>query len=54
MGFDTTVCVRSILLRGFDEDCSAFIGEHMKRRQVQDGRLDDGKIRVIYDTVLSS
>lgn len=29
MGFDTTVMVRSILLRGFDQDMAQLIGEHM-------------------------
>ena len=29
MGFDTTVMVRSILLRGFDQDMANMIGEHM-------------------------
>jgi len=29
MGFDTTVMVRSILLRGFDQDMANLIGEHM-------------------------
>ena len=29
LGFDTTVMVRSILLRGFDQDCANMIGEHM-------------------------
>lgn len=28
-GFDTTVMVRSILLRGFDEDMANLIGTHM-------------------------
>ena len=30
MGFDTTVMVRSILLRGFDQDMANLIGEHME------------------------
>lgn len=29
-GFDTTVMVRSILLRGFDQDMANIIGEHME------------------------
>ena len=29
LGFDTTVMVRSILLRGFDQDMANMIGEHM-------------------------
>lgn len=29
-GFDTTVMVRSILLRGFDQDMANMIGEHME------------------------
>lgn len=30
LGYDTTVMVRSILLRGFDQDMATLIGEHMK------------------------
>lgn len=30
LGFDTTVMVRSILLRGFDQDMANLIGEHME------------------------
>lgn len=30
MGFDTTVMVRSILLRGFDQDMANLIGQHME------------------------
>jgi len=57
MGYDTTVCVRSILLRGFDEDCSAFIGQHMRdigvkfkmgASPIKLEKLDDGKIRVTF------
>jgi len=29
LGYDTTVMVRSILLRGFDQDMANLIGEHM-------------------------
>ena len=29
LGYDTTVMVRSILLRGFDQDCANIIGKHM-------------------------
>jgi len=35
LGFDTTVCVRSILLRGFDRQCSEKIGEVMTERGVK-------------------
>ena len=30
MGYDVTVWVRSILLRGFDRDCAQFIGDYME------------------------
>lgn len=30
MGFETTVMVRSILLRGFDQDMAKMIGDHME------------------------
>ena len=30
LGYDTTVMVRSILLRGFDQDCANIIGQHME------------------------
>lgn len=29
-GFDTTIMVRSILLRGFDQECATKIGDYMK------------------------
>ncbi|KAL3943036.1 MAG: hypothetical protein SGBAC_002854 [Bacillariaceae sp.] len=35
MGFDTTVAVRSILLRGFDRECADKIGENMKSHGVK-------------------
>lgn len=34
LGFDTTVMVRSIILRGFDQDISKRIGEHMKNEVI--------------------
>jgi thioredoxin reductase (NADPH) len=30
MGFDTTVMVRSIFLRGFDQDMAEMIAQHME------------------------
>jgi len=35
MGFDTTVAVRSILLRGFDRECADRIGTNMKNHGVK-------------------
>jgi len=35
MGYDTTVAVRSILLRGFDRECADKIGENMKSHGVK-------------------
>lgn len=35
LGFDTTVMVRSILLRGFDQQCAHQIGEYMERNGVR-------------------
>merc|ERR1712176_1651145 len=32
---DVTVCVRSILLRGFDRECSILVGEHMKKEGIK-------------------
>ncbi len=31
VGYDTTVMARSILLRGFDQQCAEMIGEIMKK-----------------------
>jgi len=31
LGYDTTVMVRSILLRGFDQDMANLIGKHMEK-----------------------
>jgi thioredoxin reductase (NADPH) len=54
-GFDTTVMVRSILLRGFDEGCAKKIGEYMETKGVKFVRetvpskfekTADGKIKV--------
>ena len=36
LGYDTTVMVRSILLRGFDQDMAERIGKHMEE-QVRTG-----------------
>merc|ERR1719326_1118827 len=35
MGFDTTVMVRSILLRGFDEESAKRIGDYMEKKGVK-------------------
>lgn len=35
LGFDTTVMVRSILLRGFDQDCAEKIGDYMAKHKVK-------------------
>jgi len=57
MGYDVTVCVRSILLRGFDRDCADHIGGFMKdigitfkmgASPTKLERTDDGKIRVTF------
>lgn len=32
LGYDTTVMVRSILLRGFDQDMAERIGKHMEEQ----------------------
>lgn len=57
MGFDTTVMVRSILLRGYDQECAEKIGDFMKRHHTKFIRpttpekaikTDDGKIRIFY------
>jgi len=37
-GFDTTVMVRSILLRGFDQDIANKIGDYMERKHVKFAR----------------
>jgi thioredoxin reductase (NADPH) len=68
LGFDTTVMVRSILLRGFDQDCANMIGDYMERHHVKFARgmvpekfekvgsqtrvYVDGKVYGDYDTVL--
>lgn len=58
VGFDTTVMVRSILLRGFDRECVDRIGTHMEeegtkfiRGKVPQSlvRLPSGKIQVTWD-----
>eukprot|EP00484_Ammonia_sp_Unknown_P022963 CAMPEP_0197034662 /NCGR_PEP_ID=MMETSP1384-20130603/12699_1 /TAXON_ID=29189 /ORGANISM="Ammonia sp." /LENGTH=509 /DNA_ID=CAMNT_0042464613 /DNA_START=116 /DNA_END=1645 /DNA_ORIENTATION=- len=57
MGYDVTVAVRSILLRGFDTECANFVGDYMKEVGVKFKtgvvptkleKLDDGKIRVHF------
>lgn len=68
LGYDTTVAVRSILLRGFDRECADKIGSYMEdhgvkfRKEVVPKKLEkvDDRIQVtfsddsqdIYDTVL--
>lgn len=55
LGFDTTVMVRSILLRGFDQDCATRIGEYMEAKGIKFVRetvpskfekTADGKVKV--------
>jgi thioredoxin/glutathione reductase (selenoprotein) len=57
-GYDTTVMVRSILLRGFDQDISKSIGEYMERHHVKFARsmvpskfekLPSGQIKVFVN-----
>jgi thioredoxin reductase (NADPH) len=57
MGYPVTVAVRSILLRGFDRECSDRIDQYMCsrgiefKRQVTPSKLvktDDGRIQVIF------
>lgn len=68
LGFDTTVMVRSILLRGFDQDIANKIGEYMERHHINFARgmvpskfekvgdqvkvFVDDKEYGVYDTVL--
>ena len=35
IGLDVTVMVRSILLRGFDQQCAELIGDYMKKNKVK-------------------
>lgn len=57
LGYDTTVAVRSIILRGFDRECADLIGSYMKDHGVKfkEGvtpqkleKLDSGKILVTF------
>jgi len=68
LGFDTTVMVRSILLRGFDQSCAEQIGAYMAEHGTKFIRpanpskvekLENGKLKVywsdqsdVFDTVL--
>lgn len=61
MGYDVTVAVRSILLRGFDRDCADHIGNYMKEIGIKFKmgasptkleKCDDGKIRVTFKSTL--
>eukprot|EP00794_Sanderia_malayensis_P012237 gene12237-13498_t len=58
-GFDTTVMVRSILLRGFDQQMANLIGDNMQGHGVKFiknsapkriERLSDGRLEVFYDS----
>jgi thioredoxin reductase (NADPH) len=35
IGLDVTVMVRSILLRGFDQQCAEVIGEYMQKHNIK-------------------
>ena len=57
LGIDTTVAVRSILLRGFDRECADKIGDYMVKHGVKFKRevtpskmekLDSGRIKVTF------
>ena len=57
MGFETHVAVRSILLRGFDRECSEHIGDYMQAIGITFHmgytvksleKLESGKIKVIF------
>jgi len=57
LGYDTTVMVRSIFLRGFDQDMANKVGDYMAERGVKFLRktvptkmekLPDGRIQVMY------
>jgi len=60
LGYDVTVMVRSILLRGFDQDMAELIGKHMELfhtkfiKGATPAKLEkpnpDGRIQVTYDT----
>lgn len=60
LGYDTTVMVRSILLRGFDQDMADLIGKHMELyhtkfiRGATPAKLEkpdpNGRIQVTYNT----
>jgi len=61
LGYDTTVMVRSILLRGFDQDMATRIGKHMENHHTKfinkstPSKLErpngpDGKILVTYNS----
>ena len=58
LGFDVTIMVRSILLRGFDRECSEAIGEYMKeggtnfmygKTPQSIEKLEDGRFKVTWD-----
>jgi len=58
MGYEVDIMVRSILLRGFDQEISEKIGEYMQKQGVNFIRptvpnkvekLENGKLRVFYN-----
>ncbi|ETO25550.1 hypothetical protein RFI_11587 [Reticulomyxa filosa] len=62
LGYDVTVMVRSILLRGFDRECSEFVGQQMEKvgikfvRESVPVRLektDNGQIKVHYEYAIA-
>jgi len=64
LGYDTTVCVRSIFLRGFDQQCAEIIGDHMSKlgvnflrpaNPIKLEKTDDNRIKVTihHDDTLS-
>jgi thioredoxin reductase (NADPH) len=57
LGYDTSIMVRSILLRGFDQDMAQRIGDYMEKRNTKFihkanptrfSKADDGQINVEY------
>eukprot|EP00795_Rhopilema_esculentum_P008424 gene8424-14405_t len=59
LGYDTSIMVRSILLRGFDQQMASFVGEHMESQGInfikssvpkRVERMKDGKLEVFYDS----
>jgi thioredoxin reductase (NADPH) len=57
-GYDTTIMVRSILLRGFDQQIAGLVGQHMEKQGIKFikkktpssfEKTDNGKVKVTYD-----